>query len=174
MLRFITCDDNTEALDRTVHAINKIMMPYDFEYKIQKFMKYDNDLKEVIESNSDQKVYILDVEMPKISGLEIASEIRETGDWDSMIIFVSAHPECKDDIFFSRLMALDFISKFFNYDKRLEESLSKVLEIYGKKSTLTFTYDYTTYRIPENKNIIHRKSNPRKKMYNSNRKWKKI
>lgn len=65
MLRFITCDDNTEALDRTVHAINKIMMPYDFEYKIQKFMKYDNDLKEVIESNSDQKVYILDVEMPK-------------------------------------------------------------------------------------------------------------
>ena len=151
MLRFITCNDNTEALDRTVHAINKIMMPYDFEYKIQKFMRYDNNLKEVIQSNNDQKVYILDVEMPKISGLEIASEIRETGDWDSMIIFVSAHPECKDDIFFSRLMALDFISKFFNYDKRLEESLSKVLEIYGKKATLTFTYDYTTYRIPANK-----------------------
>lgn len=80
-----------------------------------------------------------------------------------MIIFVSAHPECKDDIFFSRLMALDFISKFFNYDKRLEESLSKVLEIYGKKSTLTFTYDYTTYRIPENKILYIEKATRERK-----------
>lgn len=163
MLKFVTCDDNTEALNKTVNAINKIMMPFDFEYKIQKFTQYNDSLKEIINSNNEQKVYILDVELPKISGLEIASEIRDSGDWESMIIFVSAHPECRDDIFFSRIMALDFISKFFNYDKRLEESLSKVLEIYGKKTTLTFTYDYTTYRIPVNKILyIEKVTNERK------------
>lgn len=45
MIRFITCDDNKEALDKTVNAIRKIMMPYDFDYKISKFNKYDEELQ---------------------------------------------------------------------------------------------------------------------------------
>jgi len=117
MLRFITVDDNVEALEKTVLAIRKVMMPYDYDYKINKFTKYDEEFEKIIKDKGDQKVYILDIELPKVSGLEIASEIRENGDWESMIIFVSVHPECKDDIFFSRLMALDFISKFSNYEK---------------------------------------------------------
>lgn len=163
MLRFITCDDNAEALEKTVHSITKIMMPYDFDYKISKFRKYDDDLAELIKSTGEQKVYILDVEMPKVSGLEIASEIRENGDWDSMIIFVSAHPECKDDIFFSRIMALDFISKYFEYEKRLEESLNKVLFIYNKRNVLIFNYDYITYRVPINKILYIEKVTGEKK-----------
>ena len=43
------------------------------------------------------KIYILDIELPIVSGLEIASEVREMDD-DSIIIFVTAHPECKNDI----------------------------------------------------------------------------
>ena len=151
MLRFITCDDNKDALEKTVLAIRKIMMPYEYDYDISKFTKYDEELENIIRSKGEQKVYILDIELPKVSGLEIASEIRENGDWESMIIFVSAHPECKDDIFFSRLMALDFISKYFNYEKRLEESLTKVLDIYNIGNTLVFNYDYVTYRVPVNK-----------------------
>lgn len=151
MIRFIACDDTEEALDKAAKAIQRVMMSYDFDYKISKFTKYDEELHNLIKSKSEQKVYILDVQMPKVSGLEIASEIRDSGDWDSMIIFVSAHPECKDDIFFSRLMALDFISKFFDYKERLEKSLLKVLEIYDKKTVLIFTFDYTTYRVPINK-----------------------
>ena len=37
MLRFITCDDNNEALEKTVLSIRKLMMPYDYDYKINKF-----------------------------------------------------------------------------------------------------------------------------------------
>lgn len=151
MLRFITCDDNKEALEKTVLAIRTIMMPYDYDYRISKFTKYDEEFEKIVKTPGEQKVYILDIEMPKVSGLEIASEIRENGDWESMIIFVTAHPECKDDIFYSRLMALDFISKYFNYEKRLEESLTKVLDIYNIKNTLIFNYDYITYRVPINK-----------------------
>ena len=115
MLRFITVEDDLEALERTVMAIRTIMMPYDYDYRISKFTKYNEELEKMIKDPGEQKVYILDIEMSKVSGLEIASEIRENGDWESMIIFVSAHPECKDDIFYSRLMALDFISKYFEY-----------------------------------------------------------
>ena len=66
MIRFITCDDNKEALDKTVNAIRKIMMPYDFDYKISKFSKYDEELEKLILSRDEQKVYILDVEMPGV------------------------------------------------------------------------------------------------------------
>jgi len=151
MLRFITCDDEKEALEKTVLAIRTIMMPYDYDYKISKFTRYDEEFEKIVKTPGEQKIYILDIEMPKVSGLEIASEIRENGDWESMIIFVTAHPECKDDIFYSRLMALDFISKYYNYEKRLEETLTKILDIYNIKNTLIFNYDYITYRVPINK-----------------------
>lgn len=151
MLRFITCDDKKEDLERTVLAIRKVMMPYDYDYKIDKFTRYDEEFEKLVKSKGDQKIYILDIELPKVSGLEIASEIRESGDWESMIVFVSVHPECKDDIFFSRLMALDFISKFSNYEKRLEETLRKILEIYEINTVLNFSFDYITYRVPANK-----------------------
>jgi len=151
MLRFIACDDNEEVLEKMVLSIRKIMMPYDYDYKINKFTKYNEELKKIINTKGDQKVYLLDIEMPEISGLEIASEIRENGDWESMIIFISVHPELKDNIFFKRLMALDFISKYYSYEKRLEESLNKVLEIYNINTVLTFTFDYITYRVPATK-----------------------
>ena len=80
-----------------------------------------------------------------------------------MIIFVSVHPECKDDIFYSRLMVLDFISKHFNYEKRLEESLEKVIEIYNNKNVLIFNYDYITYRLPINKILYIEKVTGEKK-----------
>ena len=163
MLRFITVDDNKEALEKTVLAIRTIMMPYDYDYKINKYTRYNEELERIIKDPGEQKVYILDIEMPKVSGLEIASEIRENGDWESMIIFISVHPECKDDIFFSRLMALDFISKFSNYEKRLEESLNKILEIYNVNTILNFTYDYVTYRVPTNKILYIEKVTGEKK-----------
>ena len=163
MLRFITCDDEKEALEKTVLAIRTVMMPHDYDYRISKFTKYNEELEKIIKTPGEQKVYILDIEMEKVSGLEIASEIRENGDWESMIIFVSAHPECKDDIFYSRLMALDFISKYFNYEKRLEESLTQILDIYNIKNTLIFNYDYVTYRVPIGKILYIEKITSNKK-----------
>jgi len=163
MLRFIACDDDQEALEKTALAIRKVMMPYDYDYKIDKFTKYTKEFEEIIKSKGDQKIYILDIELPKVSGLEIASEIRENGDWESMIMFVTIHPECKDDIFYSRLMAIDFISKYYQYEKRLEETLTKVLDIYNIKNTLIFNYDYVTYRVPINKILYVEKMTSNKK-----------
>lgn len=163
MLRFITIEDQIEPLEKTVLAVRKVMMPYDYDYRISKFTRYNEELEKIIKTPGEQKVYIIDIELPKVSGLEIASEIRENGDWESMIIFVSAHPECRDDIFYSRLMALDFISKYYDYEKRLEESLGKVLDIYNIKTTLIFKYDYITYRVPINKILYIEKITSNKK-----------
>ena len=119
MLRFVVCEDNKDFLGRLCNVVNKVMMPYNFEYKISKFTQYSKEVEEIIEKKYEQKVYILDIELGDVSGLEIASEIREH-DLESIIIFVTCHNECKNDIFYSRLLAIDFIPKDKLWNSRFE------------------------------------------------------
>lgn len=141
MIKFIICDDNKEALDIANKAVTKAMMDYDIEYKVLKFTKYDEKLKTQIKDELNTKIYILDIELPMVSGLEIASEIREMDD-DSIIIFVTAHPECKNDIFYSRLEAIDYISKYYRYEERIEETIKHIMNRKYRNNTFSFTYNH--------------------------------
>lgn len=147
MLKFIICEDNKETLEKTSLIISKVMMPYDFDYKIYKFTKYNSELQELIKSDEKDKIYILDVELPDISGLEIASEIREK-DWNSILVFLTAHRECKDDVFYSRLLALDYISKNTLSSYRLEETMKYIVDKINQNKILNFKCYGTTHRIP--------------------------
>lgn len=149
MLRFIICEDNKDHMDRLCNIINKVMMPYNFEYKINKFTQYNKDVEEIINNNNDIKVYLLDIELPVISGLEIASEIREN-DLESIIIFITAHNEFKNDIFYSRLLATDYISKDSLWTDRFIDSMNYIVKILEKRQMLVFDYNHNTYRIPYN------------------------
>lgn len=141
MIKFIICDDNKEALEIANKAVTKAMMNYEIEYKVLKFTKYDDKLKEQIKDELNTKIYILDIELPLVSGLEIASEIRETDD-DSIIIFVTAHPECKNDIFYSRLEAIDYISKYYRYEERIEDTIKHIIKKRYRKNTFEYTYNH--------------------------------
>ena len=127
MIKFIICEDNLDTLERTSQTVTKSMMKYDIEYKVYKFPKYTNELSKLINETGDVKIYILDVELPGISGLEIASEIREDDD-DSIIIFATAHPDYRDDIFYSRLSAIDYIPKQQLYQERLQNTIEYVID----------------------------------------------
>ena len=141
MIKFIICEDKKEHLDTASKAVTKAMMNYDIEYKVLKFTKYDEKLKEEIKDDLNTKIYILDIELPIVSGLEIASEVRETED-DSIIIFVTAHPECKNDIFYSRLEAIDYISKYYRYEERIEETIKYVIDKRYRNKTFSYTYKH--------------------------------
>lgn len=146
MLKFIVCEDNKDYLRKVTLLLNKVMMSYNFDYKIHKFLKYDANLREIIKDTSNQKVYILDVELPEVSGLEIASEIREY-DWNSIIIFLTAHNECKEDVFYSRLLALDYISKNQLSYNRLSDTISFILNKVSENKFYTFKSNSVTYRL---------------------------
>ena len=146
MLKFVLYEDNPDSLERAITIIHRAMAPYDIEYEIEKYLSYSNDIEDTINKVNEHKIYILDIEVPKVSGLEIALKIREK-DWKSIIIFVTSHPECKNDIFYSRLLALDYISKYNSYDKRLQQSIEKSLQILNKLRVLTYKYNYVSYRI---------------------------
>ena len=147
MLRFIICEDNKDFLNRLSNAVNKVMMPYNFEYKINKFIQYNEEVEEIIFNNTERKIYILDIELPDVSGLEIASMIREN-DMDSIIIFVTSHLEFKNDIFYSRLLALDYIAKDKFWEDRFCKTIDYTIKSLNKRKVLMFEYNYNSYRIP--------------------------
>lgn len=147
MLRFVVCEDNKEFLSRIGNVITKVMMPYNFEYKINKFTQYNKEVEEIISKREEIKIYILDIELPEVSGLEIASKIRED-DLESIVIFITSHPEYKNDIFYSRLLAIDYISKVKFWEERLEDTINYTIKMLNKKDVLIFEYNYNSYRIP--------------------------
>lgn len=147
MLRFVICEDDAQFLERVSTIINKAMMIYNFDYKISKFNEYNKEVEAIIKNENEQKIYILDIELPKISGLEIASTIREN-DMESVIIFLTAHNECRNDVFYSRLLALDYIPKDRLWGGRFEDTIKHTVRSINNKRVLLFEFNYNSYRIP--------------------------
>lgn len=147
MLRYIICEDNKDFLSRLSTIVNKVMMPYNFDYKISRFTHYTSEITEIIKRKNEQKVYILDIELPEVSGLEIASEIREH-DLESIIIFVTSHNEFRNDIFYSRLLALDYIPKDRLWSDRFENTMKHTIKVINRRRVLLFNFNYNAYRIP--------------------------
>ena len=100
----------------------------------------------IINTPSDLKIYILDLELPDKTGLEIAQDIRKV-DWDSIIIVLTSHDELELKLFKEKLLIFDFISKFDNYEKRLTDSINIVIKNLNRRSTLVFKQDKELYHI---------------------------
>lgn len=149
MFNFILCDDEEEIRNVIKKVITKVMMPFDYEYKIFEFDTYDCRFQQLIKQEKGPKIYILDIEVKKHSGLTIASQIREY-DWSAVIIILTAHYELIYEVFKNRLMLLDFISKFNDYEVKLKETLLLALTIFQQAETFNFSYKQITYNIPYN------------------------
>lgn len=146
MINFIICEDNKNVRDLHEALISKITMPYDFDYTVHSFEKYNNSLKKIINTPSNLKIYILDLELPGKTGLEIAQDIRKV-DWDSIIIVLTSHDELELKLFKEKLLIFDFISKFDNYEKRLTDSINLVIRNLNCRSALVFKQDKEIYHI---------------------------
>lgn len=153
MINFILCDDNKFVREINENIITKVTMPYDFSYKIHSFEKYNNELKKIINEPLNIKVYILDLELPNKSGLEIAKEIRKV-DWDAVIIILTSHEELELTLLKQKLLIFDFISKFDNYEERLKEAIDIVIKKIKTKKVLSFKSNKELHHIKLN-NILY-------------------
>lgn len=162
MVRFIICEDKERDQEKDKLAINKAMMKYDIDYRIHCFDDFTKELEEFINTNTDSKIYILDIELKKTSGLEIASFVREN-DWDSYMIFVTTYPNCKNDVFHSRLLAFDYISKHYTYELRLQETIEEIFNNIDKKRVIEIKNRGTSYIIPCSKILYIEKEQQQKR-----------
>ncbi|MDD3821626.1 MAG: LytR/AlgR family response regulator transcription factor [Bacilli bacterium] len=146
MLNFIICEDQPLIRKEIINLILTIMMPCDTDYKIYEFDDFNLKLKRLINKKMPQNIFIIDIELPSGSGLDIARQIRET-DWNSIIIIATAHYELAAEAVKNRLMLLDFVCKFNNFQTKLKETIITAIKIIDQKKALVVNSNRVTYKI---------------------------
>lgn len=146
MINVIICDDVKRDLERVYKVVSLYMKSNNIKSKIYLFNDYDNKFMRFINENLSFKIYILDIETPSRSGIDVAREIRRK-DVDSVIIFLTGHEELGGVVLKNDLMFLSFINKFDNLKKRLNNSLKKALDILKQKQVIRIEDNNNTYII---------------------------
>lgn len=146
MINVVICDDNEKDRLNIEKVTKNFMLKNKIEYKIYTCDDYNKKIYSFVNSNMPFKIYLLDIETPSKSGIDVAREIRRK-DVDSVIIFLTAHEELGNIILKNDLMFLSFINKFDNFEERLTSSLNKSLDMLHKKQVIRFTDKNILYTI---------------------------
>lgn len=147
MISFVICEDEKVLATEYKNEIDKFMMKYDHEYNCKLFSGYNKAFNDYAKTNTDFKIYLLDIKTNEGSGLDAARMIREElNDWVSMIIIITSYNEYKYDAFGKRLMLVDFINKLDKCITHLHESLEICMKYYDTRpKALKYVYKNTVY-----------------------------
>lgn len=149
MINVIICDDNKSDCNKAIKIIDNFMKNKNIDYKKHIFDDYNQNFINIIDKKLTLKIYLLDIETPSESGIDIARRIRKK-DVDSVIIFLTGHEELGNVILKNDLMFLSFINKFDNFEKRLINSLNKALDLLKTKKFLRIIDRNISYTIDIN------------------------
>lgn len=120
MLKIAICDDSRIDVDMLEFALDKFCqypIYYDVYYSAEELLAYHESCKD------NYHLYIFDIEMPDINGLELAKRIREI-DVKALFIFLTGHTQYVMNVF--EVVTFDYISKPISPAK-LEKVLLKVI-----------------------------------------------
>ena len=146
MVNVIICDDNEKDRQNVVKVIKEFMTKNKKEFDVHLYSDYNKNFYKIVESKIPFKIYLLDIETPSRSGIDVARDIRKR-DVDSVIIFLTAHEELGNVVLKNDLMFLSFINKFDDFENRLNISLKKGLELLKHKNVIRFLDRSTLYTI---------------------------
>lgn len=148
MIHYIVGEDNKRINQTIGQVIDKVMLQNNLAYQKMMFLDYNTKFISCIEQNLSNKIYILDIETPSSTGIEMARKIRQK-DINSIIIFLTAYKEkYQETILSSEFMFFAFISKMDDYEQILYEKLTKALSYTFKKNAIRFTDQGVLYTIP--------------------------
>lgn len=150
MINVVVCDDDNKYLKKVVENVKKFMDGKKLNYKIHEFMDYDNKFINMLKEEIPNKIFILDIETPSRSGIDVARIIRRI-DVESPIIFLTGHEELGNLILSKVMNFVSFINKFDEVKEKLNESLNLALNILNKKQILKFSDRGSIYTIEYNK-----------------------
>lgn len=148
MINFIIYEDEKKYREKYISIILKLIGGLKIAYQILEFDKYDSQTIAQLKKITGKKIYILDIEVPGKSGLDLAREIRNNGDWLSPMIIVTTHDYLKNTAFSSKMLMLDFISKFYDCEQNLKETLKLSLNIVENHQSLNFQYSGELVQVP--------------------------
>lgn len=119
-------DDEPLALDRLERLLKNL--------GVEKIHRAENSFtaKEILNSNSEIKVVLLDIKMPGKTGLELAKELYKTRD-DIVIILQTAYPDYALEGF--RVGAIYYLVKPYTIEE-LHQALIRAKKYLGEDETL--------------------------------------
>lgn len=106
------CDDSVNALNKINTYLQQYELEHDADFEITMFSSGEELLSKCIPHCPYQLLFI-DVEMAGKNGIETASAIREDGNTDLKIVFVSSYPEYMQDSF--QVQAFYYLTKPVTY-----------------------------------------------------------
>ena len=139
MIKFVIVEDEAKWTKEFERVINDELFKSDKEYEIYTFNTYSDKLKNIIKDNSEQKIYLMDLELDKnFSGMDILRDIRED-DWDSEIIVLTNHDRMFETVHKEIYKTFDFIEKFNDFETRLKKDLKKIVKKKYDKGKFIYT-----------------------------------
>lgn len=118
-MTIVVCDDDKGMLQEVEAFCN--MLPYR-ELRCCTYEKPMALLSDIEEGKLKADAYILDIDMPGLSGIEIKNQLIEKGNLKS-VIFLTSHMEMMQDAFGRNVVA--FLAKN-NWEERLRQELDRV------------------------------------------------
>ena len=142
MLNLAICDNEPaiiEELEEYLDKISDISFDYEVFFSAEELYSYKK------KQELDFDVYILDIEMGEMSGLELAKKLRQDSP-HSLIVFLTSFSKYVYDVF--EVVTFDFILKPVSF-----ENFSKVLHkacdfLCMAKVNFVFSYRKNSYSIP--------------------------
>ena len=141
MISCIIYEDNEDMQVLYKEIVKAYFSARGFKVSFYTFNSYKKGLENKLCDLPGKKMFILDIEVPGKSGLDLARIIRTSGDWLSPMIVVTSYDHLKSTGFTSKMLMLDFISKKENLKNRLQESLITAENIFNDNSDYTFQYN---------------------------------
>lgn len=149
MINVIICDDNKNDREKVINIVNDFMKRKELKNNNYIFDDYNKKFYNIVNKKMPLKIYLLDIETPSESGIDVARKIRKN-DVDSVIIFLTGHEELGHIILKNDLMFLSFINKFDDFTNRLNNSLLKALDLLKTRKIIRIIDRNVTYTIDLN------------------------
>ncbi|MDR3241516.1 MAG: LytTR family DNA-binding domain-containing protein [Lactobacillaceae bacterium] len=152
-MQIAICDDSIVLANQVETGLLK------YDAKRFEIDVYTNPLR-LIESlpNNDYAFFILDIEMPVMSGVDLARRIREFGN-DNPIIFLTSYKEYMEDVF--ALHTFDYLLKPIDQAK-LDQTLTRLIKYLGlDERRFTFTFNRELHSLDLNQIIYFEKNRHR-------------
>ncbi len=137
-MRVAICDDNPQDIEK-IRRYTLRMVEYAIDYTF--YARAEAMLAECAKSEKKPDMYILDIEMPGMGGLEVAKEIRKM-DSKALIVFLTSYSKYMPDVF--EVVTFDFIPKPIS-EERLRMLFEKA-ESYLNMTSQNFSFSYRRSR----------------------------
>ena len=165
MLEIAICDDDAiilKTLGKYFGKLNDATIKYDIYNSADTLYRY------VEEQGTVYDVFILDIEMQGMNGLELAQKIREK-DSNCLIIFLTNYSQYVFSVF--EVITFDFLRKPLEYSE-FENLIKKIKRYFNiTKGVFVFSYRKNSFSIPFEEIYYIEKSGRRAYLYSKDKEY---